>query len=165
MEYKTNLKKFKLVEAQKDDCEKILELIFSIAEYEKMTDMVTATKESLYESLFVERKASVLLAYEEEKIIGYMLYFFNFSTFTGRANLYLEDLFIYEQYRHKGYGKEMLRVLARIALDNNAKRIDWVCLNWNQPSLDFYKSLGADALDCWVLHRLEEDKIKKLAEK
>ena len=92
-----------------------------------------------------------------------MLYFFNYSTFTGGANIYLEDLFIYKEYRHKGYGKEMLRILANIALENNAKRIDWVCLNWNKPSLEFYQSLGANKLDCWILHRLEEENIKKIA--
>ena len=164
MEYLTKYASFKLIEAEDKDCEAILELIYGIAKYEKMTDQVTATVESLHDSLFVKKRAKVVLAYENSKLIGYMLYFFNYSTFTGGANIYLEDLFIYEEYRHKGYGKEMLRVLAQIALDNNAKRIDWVCLDWNKPSLDFYKSIGAEKLDCWVLHRLNEESIKRLAE-
>ena len=164
MEYFTKYASFKLIEAEDKDCEAILELIYGIAKYEKMTDQVTATVESLHDSLFVKKRAKVVLAYENSKLIGYMLYFFNYSTFTGGANIYLEDLFIYEEYRHKGYGKEMLRVLAQIALDNNAKRIDWVCLDWNKPSLDFYKSIGAEKLDCWVLHRLNEEGIKRLAE-
>ena len=164
MEYFTKYASFKLIEAEDKDCEAILELIYGIAKYEKMTDQVTATVESLHDSLFVKKRAKVVLAYENSKLIGYMLYFFNYSTFTGGANIYLEDLFIYEEYRHKGYGKEMLRVLAQIALDNNAKRIDWVCLDWNKPSLDFYKSIGAEKLDCWVLHRLNEESIKRLAE-
>lgn len=164
MEYFTKYASFKLIEAEDKDCEAILELIYGIAKYEKMTDQVTATVESLHDSLFVKKRAKVVLAYENSKLIGYMLYFFNYSTFTGGANIYLEDLFIYEEYRHKGYGKEMLRVLAQIALDNDAKRIDWVCLDWNKPSLDFYKSIGAEKLDCWVLHRLNEEGIKRLAE-
>lgn len=164
MEYFTKYASFKLIEAEDKDCEAILELIYGIAKYEKMTDQVTATVESLHDSLFVKKRAKVVLAYENSKLIGYMLYFFNYSTFTGGANIYLEDLFIYEEYRHKGYGKEMLRVLAQIALDNDAKRIDWVCLDWNIPSLDFYKSIGAEKLDCLVLHRLNEESIKRLAE-
>lgn len=164
MEYFTKYASFKLIEAEDKDCEAIFELIYGIAKYEKMTDQVTATVESLHDSLFVKKRAKVVLAYENSKLIGYMLYFFNYSTFTGGANIYLEDLFIYEEYRHKGYGKEMLRVLAQIALDNDAKRIDWVCLDWNKPSLDFYKSIGAEKLDCWVLHRLNEESIKRLAE-
>lgn len=164
MEYFTKYASFKLIDAEDKDCEAILELIYGIAKYEKMTDQVTATVESLHDSLFVKKRAKVVLAYENSKLIGYMLYFFNYSTFTGGANIYLEDLFIYEEYRHKGYGKEMLRVLALIALDNDAKRIDWVCLDWNKPSLDFYKSIGAEKLDCWVLHRLNEESIKRLAE-
>ena len=164
MEYLTKYASFKLIEAEDKDCEAILELIYGIAKYEKMTDQVTATVESLHDSLFVKKRAKVVLAYENSKLIGYMLYFFNYSTFTGGTNIYLEDLFIYEEYRHKGYGKEMLRVLAQIALDNDAKRIDWVCLDWNKPSLDFYKSIGAEKLDCWVLHRLNEEGIKRLAE-
>ena len=164
MEYITKYENFKLIEATKSDCQVILDLIYGIAEYEKMTDQVTATVESLYDSLFVKQRAKVILAYENDKAIGYMLYFFNYSTFTGGANIYLEDLFIYEEYRHKGYGKEMLRVLAQIALENKAQRIDWVCLDWNKPSLDFYKSINAEKLDCWVLHRLNEENIKKLAE-
>ena len=164
MEYITKYEKLKLIEAKESDCQAILDLIYGIARYEKMTDQVTATVESLYDSLFVKQRAKVILAYENDALIGYMLYFFNYSTFTGGANIYLEDLFIYEEYRHKGYGKEMLRILAQIALENNAKRIDWVCLDWNKPSLDFYKSINAEKLDCWVLHRLNEENIKKLAE-
>jgi GNAT superfamily N-acetyltransferase len=164
MEYINKYEKLKLIEAKESDCQAILDLIYGIARYEKMTDQVTATVESLYDSLFVKQRAKVILAYENDALIGYMLYFFNYSTFTGGANIYLEDLFIYEEYRHKGYGKEMLRILAQIALENNAKRIDWVCLDWNEPSLEFYKKIAAEKLDCWVLHRLNEENIKKLAE-
>ena len=164
MEYITKFERLKLIDAKEDNCKDILDLILAIAKYEKMLDQVTATIESIHQSIFIDKRCNVILAYEDDILIGYMLYFYNYSTFTGGANLYLEDLFIYEEYRHKGYGKEMLKILAKIALSNNCKRIDWVCLDWNKPSLEFYKTLGADALDCWVLHRLEIDAIKMLAE-
>ena len=95
MEYITKYENFKLIEATKSDCQVILDLIYGIAKYEKMTDQVTATVESLHDSLFVKKRAKVVLAYENSKLIGYMLYFFNYSTFTGGTNIYLEDLFIY----------------------------------------------------------------------
>ena len=95
MEYFTNYEKLRLIEAEESDCQIILDLIHGIAKYEKMTDQVTATVESLYDSLFVKQRAKVILAYENDALIGYMLYFFNYSTFTGGANIYLEDLFIY----------------------------------------------------------------------
>ncbi len=164
MEYNTGIKGFKLIDAMPNDCEKILELIEGIAKYEKMEDEVIATKESLYDSLFVKNAAKVILAYENDLLIGYMLYFYNFSTFTGCRNIYLEDLFLYEEYRHKGYGSIMLKTLSQIAVLKGVKRIDWVCLDWNSNSLEFYKKINAKALGFWVLHRLDEEAIKKLAE-
>ena len=164
MEYNTGMIGFKLIDATPNDCGKILELIKGIAKYEKMEDEVIATKESLYDSLFVKNAAKVILAYEGDLLIGYMLYFYNFSTFTGCRNIYLEDLFLYEEYRHKGYGGIMLKILSQIAVSEGVKRIDWVCLDWNKPSLEFYKKIDAKALDFWVLHRLDEEAIKKLAE-
>lgn len=163
MEYKTGKTGFRLVDACEQDCDTILDLIKGIAKYEKMEDKVIATKDGLRKSLFIDKRAYVVLAYENNKAIGFMLYFYNYSTFTGCANLYLEDLFLYEEYRHKGYGSIMLKILAQIAIKNNAQRIDWVCLDWNEPSLVFYNKIGAKALNEWVLHRLELDEIKKLA--
>lgn len=165
MEYNTGINNFKLIDAQKDDCKKILELIKEIAKYEKMENDVIATEESLYDSLFIKNSAKVILAYENDILIGYMLYFYNFSTFTGCRNIYLEDLFLLKEYRNMGYGSIMLKQLAKIAVEENVKRIDWVCLNWNEPSLNFYKKINAEALDMWVLHRLNEKEIKELAEK
>ena len=143
MEYFTKYASFKLIEAEDKDCEAILELIYGIAKYEKMTDQVTATVESLHDSLFVKKRAKVVLAYENSKLIGYMLYFFNYSTFTGGANIYLEDLFIYEEYRHKGYGKALFLDLVKEAKENSLGRMEWTCLNWNEPSIKFYKSFSA----------------------
>ena len=163
MRYETKIKKLEIFDATEEYVEDILNLIKEIAKYEKMEDEVIATKESLIESIFVKKRAQVILAKYEEKIIGYMLYFYNYSTFTGNANLYLEDLFILKEYRKMGIGKTLFHILAKKAVKENCKRIDWVCLNWNQPSLDFYKSIGAKRLDEWVVHRLEEKEIKKLA--
>lgn len=150
-------------DAQIEDSQAILDLIKAIAKYEKMESQVTATKESIEESIFIKQHARVILVEYTGKIIGYMLYFFNYSTFTGGANLYLEDLFLLEEYRHLGIGKALFRILAQIALEQKAKRIDWVCLNWNEPSLKFYKRINAKAISEWVLHRLEGEDIAKLA--
>lgn len=153
---------FSLDYAKYTDCEEILNLIKEIAEYEKMTEYVTATKETLYDSIFVKKRAKVIMARLNGKVIGYLLYFYNFSTFTGTSNIYIEDIYLKNEYRNSGYGKIMLKVLAKIAIEENAQRIDWVCLNWNEPSLAFYKKNGAKRLDEWVLHRLEYNDIKAL---
>lgn len=163
MEYNTNIEGFRLVDAEESDSLHILDLIKGIAKYEKMEDDVLATEESIRNSIFKRNRAKVILAKENETIIGYMLYFYNFSTFIGSENIYLEDLFLYEEYRHKGYGKIMFKCLANIALKENIKRIDWVCLDWNKVGLNFYKSINAKKLDFWLLHRLEGEDIKQLA--
>lgn len=165
MKYETNILDFTLEDASIEDADKILELIYEIANYEKLTDQVIATKESLIESIFIKKRAFVVLAKFKNEVIGYMLYFYNFSTFTGGSNLYLEDLYLKPEYRHRGYGKTMFKVLAQIALKEKANRIDWVCLDWNEPSLKFYHSIGAKALNNWVVHRLEGNDIIKLANK
>ena len=154
---------FTLDYAKETDCEEILTLIKEIAEYEKMTELVTATKETLHDSIFVKKRANVIMARLNGNVIGYLLYFYNFSTFTGTSNIYIEDIYLKKGYRNSGYGKIMLKVLAKIAIEENAQRIDWVCLNWNEPSLAFYKKNGAKRLDEWILHRLEYDDINVLA--
>lgn len=154
---------FSLDYAKESDCEEILNLIKEIAEYEKMSSCVTATKNVLYDSIFIKKRATVIMARLNDKVIGYLLYFYNFSTFTGTSNIYIEDIYLKKEYRNNGYGKIMLRILANIALKENALRIDWTCLNWNEPSLAFYKKNKAKRLDEWVLHRLEYKEIKLLA--
>lgn len=163
MKYKTTVKGLELFDATIENVADILGLIKEIAIYEKMLNEVTATEESLRVSLFEKKRAFVVLAKYDQRIVGYMLYFFNYSTFVGDANLYLEDLFILKEYRHLGIGSAFFKVLGQIALKENCKRIDWVCLDWNEPSLKFYQSLGAKRLDYWVVHRLEEQEIQKLA--
>ena len=154
---------FEIVKATEKDCAVIGQFIRDIAEYEKLSDQVIWDEDTLFHQLFVEKNARVLLAKENDKVIGFALYFFNFSTFIGRKGLYLEDLFIQEAYRKKGYGKALFHELAKIAVAEHCGRMEWVCLNWNQPSIDFYHSLGAIGLNEWTTYRLQEDQLHALA--
>lgn len=149
--------------AQEQDCEKILFFIRELAKYEKMEDDVIATPELLREWIFEKKKAEVIFPMEDGKEVGYALFFHNFSTFLGRAGMYLEDLFIMPQYRGKGYGKATLKELARIAVQRGCGRLEWSCLDWNKPSIDFYLSLGAEAMDEWTVYRLTGDTLENMA--
>lgn len=149
--------------AQEQDCEKILFFIRELAKYEKMEDDVIATPELLREWIFEKKKAEVIFPMEDGKEVGYALFFHNFSTFLGRAGMYLEDLFIMPQYRGKGYGKATLKELARIAVQRGCGRLEWSCLDWNKPSIDFYLSLGAEAIDEWTVYRLTGDTLENIA--
>jgi len=155
---------FTIRQANINDVSTILSFIKALAEYEDMSDQVVATEELLKEWLFEKKKAEVLLAMEGDTPVGFALYFFNFSTFLGRAGIYLEDLFVKEEYRGKGYGKALLKELARIAVEEGCGRLEWCCLDWNQPSIDFYLSLGAIPLDDWTQYRVTGDTLKELAE-
>lgn len=155
---------FTIRQADINDVSTILSFIKALAEYEDMSDQVVATEELLKEWLFEKKKAEVLLAMEGDKVVGFALYFYNFSTFLGRAGIYLEDLFVKEEYRGKGYGKALLKELARIAVSQGCGRLEWCCLDWNQPSIDFYLSLGARPLDDWTQYRLTGETLKALAE-
>ncbi|MBR6748808.1 MAG: GNAT family N-acetyltransferase [Clostridia bacterium] len=142
----------------------ILKLIIELAEYEKLAHEVVATEEILHEWLFEKEKARVLIAEEDGVGVGYALYFYNFSTFLGRAGIYLEDLYVRPAYRKHGYGKALLRRLAQIAQTGGCGRLEWSCLDWNQPSIDFYLSLNAKPMDGWTVYRLTGDTLKALAE-
>lgn len=155
---------FTIRSAREDDCGLILYFIRELAAYEKMSDEVVATEELLKEWLFVKQKAEVIFACEDGKEIGFALFFHNFSTFLGRAGIYLEDLYIMPEYRGKGYGKAMIRKLAQIAEERGCGRLEWWCLNWNQPSIDFYLSLGAVPMKDWTVYRITGNTLKKLAE-
>lgn len=144
------------------DVPQILEFIKGIARYEKMEDEVVATENMLHEWLFQKEVAEVVFAEEDGKAVGFALYFHNFSTFVGKAGIYLEDLYVFPEHRGKGYGKALFLHLARTALDRGCGRMEWVCLNWNQPSIDFYRSMGAISLDDWKTYRLTEDALKEL---
>jgi GNAT superfamily N-acetyltransferase len=145
-----------------DDAGLVLSYIKKIASYEKLSDLVVADVEDIKRSIFEKKQAEVVIAEVDGNPIGFMLYFFSYSTFWGRANLYLEDLFIDEAYRHQGYGKLMFKALAKIAVKNECKRIDWMCLDWNQKSIEFYQSIGAKPLNEWITFRLEDQEINKL---
>ena len=149
--------------AQSLDAEKILYFIRELAKYEKMENEVVATPELLKEWIFDKQKAEVIFPMIDGKEIGFALFFHNFSTFLGRAGLYLEDLFILPEYRGKGYGKATLKQLARIAVERGCGRLEWYCLDWNRPSIDFYLSLGAQPLDEWTTYRLTGETLLRMA--
>ena len=150
--------------AERKDCGVILEFIRGLADYERLTDQVVATEDLLSEWIFEKGKAEVLFACEGEKEVGIALFFNNFSTFLGRAGIYLEDLFVWPEYRGKGYGKALLKKLAQITVERGCGRLEWACLDWNQPSIDFYKSMDAVAMDEWTVYRLTGETLKKAAE-
>ena len=150
--------------AEKKDVGVILGFIKALADYEKMSDDVVATEELLEEWIFDKKKAEVIFACEDGKEVGFALFFYNFSTFLGRAGIYLEDLFVLPEYRNKGYGKALLKELAKITVKRGCGRLEWCCLDWNQPSIDFYLSLGAKPLDEWTIYRVTGETLKNLAE-
>ncbi len=150
--------------ATEKDTALILSFIKALAEYEKMLDQVVANEELLREWIFEKKKAEVIFALENGKEIGFALFFHNFSTFLGRAGIYLEDLFVMPEYRGRGHGKRLIRELARIAVERGCGRLEWCCLDWNKPSIDFYLSLGARPLDEWTTYRLTGERLKLFAE-
>lgn len=156
----TKIKGFRLRNSITEDVDLILSLIKEMAIYENMLNEVIATKESIMESIFEKKQAEAMIAEFNGKPIGYVLYFFNYSTFVGRSGFYLEDIYIKKEYRGMGLGKEIFKVISKIAYENGCKRMEWSCLNWNTPSIKFYKSLGAIPMDEWTVYRLTEDNIK-----
>ena len=148
------MEEVKFRKAVREDVPLILEFIKGLAEYEKMSDEVVATEEILDEWLFDKEKAEVIFAIAEGEEVGFALFFHNFSTFLGRAGIYLEDLFVKPKYRGNGYGKAILKRLAQIAVERGCGRLEWSCLDWNQPSIDFYLSLGATPMIGWTGYRL-----------
>ena len=141
----------------------ILHFIRALAEYEHLAHEVVATEALLREWLFEKRTAEVLNAELDGKPVGYALFFYNFSTFLGRAGIYLEDLFILPEHRGQGFGKALLRRLARLALERGCGRLEWACLDWNRPSIDFYLSLGAVPMEDWTTYRLTGDTLEEMA--
>lgn len=140
--------------AEEQDVAKILYFIKELAAYEKMADEVVATEELIKEWLFEKKKAEVVFAVENGEEVGFALFFHNFSTFLGRAGIYLEDLYVLPECRGKGYGKALLKQLAKIAVERGCGRLEWWCLDWNKPSIDFYLSLGAEPMSDWTVYRI-----------
>ena len=149
-------------DAKREDVGLILEFIKKLADYEKRLDEVIATEDELEKWIFDYHQAEVIFALEDGKEIGFAVFFLSFSTYISNVNLHLEDLFIDSEYRGKGYGKALLKKLAKIVVDRGYGRFEWTCLAWNKPSIDFYLSLGAEQKD-WNLFHLTEDNLKKLA--
>lgn len=150
--------------AGEEDCGLILDFIRRLAAYEKMSGEVTATEALLREWIFEKGKAEVLFACLEGREIGFALFFHNFSTFLGRAGLYLEDLYVLPEFRGLGYGKALLTELARIACSRGCGRLEWSCLDWNRHAIDFYLSLGAERMDEWTVYRMAGDRLKKFSD-
>src|SRR5213079_471258 len=155
---------FQIRAAHAEDVPIILQLIRDLATYERAPHEVTATEEQLVDVVFGERPAAeVLLALEGESAVGFAVFFHNFSTWLGRAGLYLEDLFVKPEKRGKGYGRALLLELAKIARDRGCGRMEWAVLNWNEPAIKFYQTLGARPMNEWTVFRLTRDEIAKLA--
>ncbi|MDO5145654.1 MAG: GNAT family N-acetyltransferase [Eubacteriales bacterium] len=149
--------------AERKDVALILKFIRELAEYEKLSDEVVADEATLEEWIFDKEKAEVLFACLDDKEIGFALFFHNFSTFLGKAGLYLEDLYVSPEHRGNGYGKAILTQLASIAVERGCGRLEWWCLDWNQPSIDFYLSLGAQPMSDWTVYRIAGDTLTDLA--
>lgn len=158
-------KEFTIRKATREDTELILDFIKKIASYENLLDEVVATPKSLEYWIFDENKAEVVFACENGKEIGFALYFYNFSTFVGKAGIYLEDIFVDEEYRKNGYGKALFKYVASVAVSRGCGRMDWCCLDWNEPSIRFYKSMGAIPMDDWTIYRLQGEALTKFGSK
>lgn len=142
----------------------ILDFIKQIAIYEKMLDKVTATEQSLKESIFDNNRAEAILIELDNEVIGYIVYFFNYSTFIGREGVFIEDLYIKPEYRGQGIGKKCFEHIVHIAKEHKCERVEWTCLDWNEPSLRFYKSIGAKQMNEWIIHRLDKEAIHRIIE-
>ena len=153
---------FTIRKAERKDVALLLEFIRGIARYEKMEDEVVADVATLESEMFDHHKAEAVFVVADGKEVGFALYFFNFSTFIGHSGLYLEDLFVWPEYRGRGYGKALLLHLASIARERHCGRMEWTCLDWNQPSIDFYLSLGAVSMNEWTVYRLDAKALENL---
>lgn len=154
---------FQIRFAVKDDVPLILKFIRDLAEYEHMLDEVVATEELLREWLFEKGKAEVIIGESDGKPVSFALFFHNFSTFLGRSGIYLEDLYVLPDMRGRGIGKKMLKYLARLAVERGCGRLEWWCLDWNKSSVEFYLSLGAEAMSDWTVYRVTGDTLINLA--
>lgn len=161
----TKLEHFTIRFAKRNDVPVILKFIRDLACYEKMLDEVVATEELLLESLFKRKMAEVIIGEYENKPVAFALFFHNFSTFLGKPGIYLEDLFVQPEMRGKGIGKRLLSYLAKLAVERKCGRLEWACLDWNEPSIGFYKQIGAVPMEDWTVYRLHGETLDNLAKK
>lgn len=157
------MKTFSIRAARPDEAGLVLDFIKKIAEYEKCSADVVADEATIHHSLFVEHSAEVVFAEEDGTPVGFALFFHNFSTFVGRKGMYLEDLYILPEKRGLGYGKALLKYVARLAVERNCGRMEWICLDWNEPALKVYRSIGARPMSEWTVQRLDEAALKQFA--
>jgi GNAT superfamily N-acetyltransferase len=163
--FETSIPGFTIRYTRREDVPIILDLIRRLAEYEKLSHEVVATEKVLSDSLFKKRQAEVIIGELDGRPVAFALFFHNFSTFLGKANLYLEDLFVEERYRGRGLGRSMFACLARIAMERNCERLDWWCLDWNTSSIAFYERMGARPMSDWTVYRIDGDRLAELARK
>lgn len=160
----TSVNDFKIVNATEENVALILSFIRDLAEYERLSEKVSATEDVLREQLFGARpSAEAIIGYDKDEPVSFAVFFHNFSTFVGRRGLYLEDLFVKPESRGKGIGRAMLAYLAKLAQERQCGRLEWAVLNWNEPAIKFYRNLGATPMDDWTTFRLSEDEMERLA--
>ncbi len=165
MTVSTQIDDFIIRKAEKADVSLVLDFIKKLAAYERLSHEVVATEEQLEKYLFGEEQvAEVVIGYYRDVPVGFALYFYNFSTFLAKPGIYLEDLYVLEEQRGMGFGKALLTYLARLAVEKDCGRLEWAVLDWNEPSIKFYKSLGANTMDEWLVNRLSGDGLVKLSE-
>lgn len=161
----TNLENFKLRTTEEKDVPLILSFIKELAEYEKMSNDVIATEEVLRESLFKRKVAEVIIGEFNNQPVAFAVFFHNFSTFVGKPGIYLEDLYVKPEMRGKGIGKLILSYIAKLCVERNCGRLEWACLDWNEPSIKFYKKMGAVPMDEWTVYRVSDNALTELADK
>jgi GNAT superfamily N-acetyltransferase len=155
---------FTIRAAHESDVKLILQFITELGAYENLSDEVVVTEEKLMKTIFRQQMAEVIIGEYNEEPVGFALFFHNYSTFLGQAGIYLEDLYIKPEMRGKGFGKKMLRYLAKLAVVRDCGRLEWACLDWNEPSICFYKGLGAKVLDDWTVYRVTGETLREMAE-
>ena len=160
---KTEIQAFEIRQAKENDVKLILQFIKGLGEYEKLSHEVVATEEKLYKTLFQQKMAEVIIGEYNGNPVGFALFFHNYSTFLGQAGIYLEDLYILPEMRGNGFGKSMLKYLAKLAVERDCGRLEWACLDWNEPSISFYKGLGAKALEDWTVYRVTGETLVEMA--
>ncbi len=156
-------KHFKIRTADENDVSLILAFIRDLAVYEKLLNQVTATEDDIRENIFEKKYVEVIIGELDSVPVGFALYFHNFSTFLGKPGIYLEDLYVKEEYRGRGFGKKLLAHLAKLAVERDCGRLEWSVLDWNKPAIDFYLSLGAVPMNEWRVFRLTGEKLNNLS--
>ncbi len=165
MQVPTRIEGFTIRHAEEKDAALILWFIRELAVYEKLEQEAVATEEMLREHLFGDKPiAEVIIGEDHGKPVGFALFFHNFSTFVGKPGIYLEDLYVITEERGKGFGKCLLTYLARLSVERDCGRLEWAVLDWNEPSLKFYESLGAQLMKEWIINRIDGKELEELAE-